>query len=328
MWHSAVSVLLQVIVMRWNDRIGRRLKLSELHALLAVAECGSMSRAADLLSTSHPVISRSIRDLEQTLGARLVDRSARGVQLTAYGRAMTRRTLAAFDELRNGVRDIESLADPGAGDVRVGTTSALARSYVTAVIERLSRRHPRLGFHVAAGDSRTLYRTLRDRDFDLLIARRFDLAAEDDLAFEALYDDPYVVAAGSHNELARRRRLGLAELVDRRWVLPPADTLVGALVKDAFRAHGLEQPRTVVETLLVEVRNSLLETSDFLTVLPKSILVWPRKHRFIRELPVVLPNAGGAIGIFTVRSRVLTPAAELFIRAARDLAGAVSRATG
>jgi DNA-binding transcriptional LysR family regulator len=134
--------------MRWSDRIGRRIKLSDLHILLAVAQSGSMAKAAGHLAISHPVVSRSISDLEHTLGVRLLERNPRGVELTAYGRAMLNRSHAAFDELRQGVKDIEFLSDPTAGEVRIGTTPAIAASFVSAVIDRLSRRYPRIVFRV------------------------------------------------------------------------------------------------------------------------------------------------------------------------------------
>ena len=74
--------------MQWNDRIGRRVKLRDLHVVLTVAEAGSMSRAADRLAISHPVISKTIGDLEHALGVRLFDRTAHGTELTQYGRAL------------------------------------------------------------------------------------------------------------------------------------------------------------------------------------------------------------------------------------------------
>ena len=123
--------------MRWNDRIGRRIKLSDLHILLAVAQSGSMAKAASALAVSHPVVSRSISDLEHTLGVRLLERNPHGVELTEYGRAMLSRSHAAFDELRQGVKDIEFLSDPTLGEVRIGTTPPLAASFVSAVIDRL-----------------------------------------------------------------------------------------------------------------------------------------------------------------------------------------------
>src|SRR5215212_11219617 len=134
--------------MRWNDRIGRRIKLSDLHILLAVAQCGSMAKAANELAVSHPVVSRAISELEHALGVRLLERTPHGVELTVYGRAMLSRSHAAFDELRQGVKDIEFLADPTTGEVRIGTTPPLAASFVSAIIDRLSQRHPRIVFHV------------------------------------------------------------------------------------------------------------------------------------------------------------------------------------
>ena len=120
--------------MRWNDRIGRRIKLSDLHILVAVAQSGSMAKAASALAVSHPVVSRSISDLEHTLGVRLLERNPRGVELTEYGRAMLHRSHAAFDELRQGVKDIEFLSDPTVGEVRIGASPPLAASFVFAVI--------------------------------------------------------------------------------------------------------------------------------------------------------------------------------------------------
>ena len=92
--------------MRWNDRIGRRIKLSDLHILLAVAQSGSMAKAANELAVSHPVVSRSISELERTLGVRLLERTRHGINLTECGRAILSRSHAAFDELRQGVKDV------------------------------------------------------------------------------------------------------------------------------------------------------------------------------------------------------------------------------
>jgi len=92
---------------QWQDRIGRRLKLRDVNILLAVVECGSMARAAERLAVSQPVVSKAIADLEHSLGVRLLDRSRQGIESTSYGQALLQRGLAAFDELRQGVKDIE-----------------------------------------------------------------------------------------------------------------------------------------------------------------------------------------------------------------------------
>ena len=136
--------------MQLSDQIGQRMKLHDLRVLMTVVQAGSMNKAAALLHTTQPSVSRSIGELERTFGARLLDRNPQGVEPTAYGRALLDCGAAVFDELRQGVKSIEFLADPTAGEVRIGSIIPLAASFVSAVIERLSRRRPRIQFHVVA----------------------------------------------------------------------------------------------------------------------------------------------------------------------------------
>src|SRR5258706_7038915 len=96
------------------SRIERRLKLQDLRVLMATVEGGSMSKAAEVLATSQPAVSRAIADLEHALGVRLLDRGPQGIVPTPYGRALLKRSVAVFDELKLGMKDLESLADPTA----------------------------------------------------------------------------------------------------------------------------------------------------------------------------------------------------------------------
>ena len=199
--------------MRWNDRIGRRIKLSDLHILLAVAQAGSMAKAASELAISHPVVSRSIAELEHTLGVRLLERNPHGVELTPYGRAMLNRSHAAFDELRQGVKDIEFLADPGVGEVRIGGT-APHMSLIGTIIDRLHRRYPRLVIQVSSTNAEVMLRDLDERNLDLLILRKYGPFAEDRLSFQVLFVNPNFVVAGASNPSTRRRRVELSNLMD------------------------------------------------------------------------------------------------------------------
>src|SRR5437016_5337121 len=109
-------------LINWENQIGRRLRLRDLHVMFMVAEQGSMAKAAAELGISQPAVSDVIAGLEQSLGVRLFDRSPQGVEPTRYGHALLKRSLAAFDELKQGIRDIEFLSDPTkancASDVR------------------------------------------------------------------------------------------------------------------------------------------------------------------------------------------------------------------
>lgn len=305
--------------MRWNDRIGRRIKLSDLHILLAVAQSGSMSRAANELAVSHPVVSRSISDLEHALGVKLLERGRRGVELTEPGRALISRSHAAFDELRQGVKDVEFLTDPTAGEVRIGTTPPLAASFLSAVVDRLVKRYPRMTFHVVIVGGQAQRASLNDRRLDLLVFRKSATPAPH-VNFETLFESQYVVAAGKDSPWVGRRRIALADLAEENWAFPgPGDTF-GDFVLDAFRASGVAQPRARIVASALEMRTNLLRTGRYLTILPDFWLQLPEPHPFIRRLPVEWPIAAGPIGIVTLKGRTPSPPVQRFIECAREVA--------
>src|SRR6266545_2109216 len=307
--------------MEWSDRIGRRIKLRDLHVLQAVAHAGSMTKAAQTLAISVPVVSKAIADLEHTVGVPLLDRSPQGVEPTAYGRALMHRSVIAFEELRQGIKDIEFLADPTAGEVRIETTPTIAASFVSAVVDRLSRRHPRIAFRVVAGGTEPHPQSLIERRADLSVCRKSArIAAEDTLSFEVLFESSYVVAAGASSLWVRRRRLKLADLMDELWVLPPSEEAFGPFVAEIFRANGLDYPRAAVLSAALEIRANLLKTGRYLTIFPDFWLQLPDRHPFIRKLPIDLPIVGGPIGVLTLKNRALSPVAQLFIEAAREVA--------
>src|SRR5260221_2877689 len=138
--------------MQLSDRIGRSMKLQDMHVLMSVVQAGTMGKAAQRLNTTQPYISRSIAELEQALGVRLLDRHRQGIEPTEYGRALLDCGVAVFDDLNQGMKNIEFLADPGAGEVRIGYNPFLAATFVCAVIDRLSRHYPRIVFYVVAAE--------------------------------------------------------------------------------------------------------------------------------------------------------------------------------
>src|SRR5215813_6482984 len=183
--------------MQLRDRIGRRMKLQDLHVLMTVVQAGSMGKAAALLNTGQSAISRSIAELEHALGVRLLDRSRQGVKPTEYGRALLDGGTAVFDDLRQTVKNIEFLADPTIGEVRIGCNPFLSASFVSTVVDRLSRRYPRVVFRLVTAYVETLHRELIERNVDFLIARRFTSIADERLDYELLFEDSYSLVVGT-----------------------------------------------------------------------------------------------------------------------------------
>ena len=314
--------------MQFNNRIAHRMKLHDLHILMAVVQAGSMNKAAAVLNMTQPAVSRSIAELERTVGVSLLDRGPRGVEPTAYGRALLNGGTAVFDDLRQALKDIEFLADPTAGEVRIGCSSILATSFVSAVIERLGRRYPKIVFHFVIASIEVLDRALSERNLDVVIAQRLGPIADERLDFEFVFDASFVVAAGAQNPWVRRRRIGLAELANESWTLPPQTSVLGSIAMEAFRASGLLYPRTTVFVIPTEVRMSLLMTGSYLTILASFALRFPDRHAQIKVLPVKLPLDRVQVGIVTLKNRMLSPVVRLFIDAVHDVAKPLAKGSG
>src|SRR5437763_4106736 len=150
--------------MQWDRHLGRRLKLREVYILLIAIQAKGIGRAAKRLNMSQPAVSNAIAELERAIGYRLLDRSPLGVEPTPYGSALVKRGIAVFDELRQGVQDIEFLADPARGELRIGGTEAMAAGPILAVVNRLSQQYPRIVFHMVTVDEGRLLRELTERN--------------------------------------------------------------------------------------------------------------------------------------------------------------------
>jgi DNA-binding transcriptional LysR family regulator len=307
--------------MQLRDRIGRRLKLQDLHVLMAVVQAGSMRKAAAHLNTTQPSISRSIAELEDAVGVPLLDRHPHGVEPTTYGRALLDGGAAMFDDLHQAVKNIEFLVDPEVGEVRIGTGHHHAPSFVSAVVERIAWRYPRIVFRLVSMDTTGQLETeLYARNVDLLIARRWGSISDEQLSFEHLFDDPNFVVAGTQHPLARRRRIEPAELANELWTLPPPESPPGIAILKAFRACGLDYPRATVLATLPEVRMRFMATGRFLAIFPNSVLTASTTRPDYKVLPVALPLPHIPTGIVTLKNRTLSPATKLFIEHAREAA--------
>jgi DNA-binding transcriptional LysR family regulator len=302
--------------MQLSDRIGRRMKLQDLHVLVTVMQAGSMGKAAQRLNISQPAISRSIAELEHALGVRLLDRHRKGIEATEYGRALLDCGVTVFDDLRQGVKNIEFLADPATGQLRIGNTLTSAESFIAGVIDRLSRRYPRIVFNVVPGGADTLCRELSERNLDFVLARGGGPFNDEQFNFDVLYDDSFIILAGAQSPWARRRGIKLDELADEPWALPPPDNAAGAAAMEAFRARGLN-PRATLVTSSPELRISLVSTGRFLTIAASPFRT---RRPELKVLPVELPMARMPVGIITLKNRTLSPVAKLFIEHAREVA--------
>jgi DNA-binding transcriptional LysR family regulator len=304
----------------WDDRTARRLKLRDLRYLAAVAERGSMAQAAKDLGTSQPAVSKAIADLEHALGVRLLDRNPQGAEPTIYGRALIGRVRAAVDELKQGIDEIEFLADPTVGEVRIGCTETVAAGFLPAVISRFARTYPGVRLIVEQTNSATLdYRELRERKLDLMIGRIEDPFSEDTLNADVLFHVKMFVIAGARSQWARRRKIRLADLVQARWVRVPLRSPLTAVHSEAFAACGLELPPASAETFSMHIVFHMVAHEGFVTMLP-GFMLHLCKHLSVKALPIDLAMEKRPMAIVTLKNRTLSSVIQRFIECTRDVA--------
>ena len=306
-----------------DSQIGRRLRLRDLHLFSMVVQWGSMAKAATHLGMSQPAVSAVIANLEHTLGVRLFDRQPQGVLPTIYAEALLKCGEAAFDELRQGIREIECLADPSAGEVRVGCPESIAASILPAIVDRVVQLHPRIVIHVTQVSTATLdFRELRERRFDLVIARidaPIDAwAFDDDLLVEKLFDDRVVLATGVNSKWARRKKVRLSELRNEPWILTPPGTINAIVVAEAFKTAGLEAPKPNLVTFSAHLRTHLAESGKFITAIPYSAFRTNARQFGLKALPIEIPARPWPVAIVMLKNRTLSPIVERFITCARD----------
>lgn len=314
--------------MDWSDRIGRRIRLRDLHIVLAVAEAGSMAKASQRLAISHPVVSKTISDLEHTLAVKLFDRTSQGVELTSYGQALLKCGVNVFDEMRQGLKQIEFLTDPTSGELAIGCPEIMNAGIMSAISERLLQQHPRVQLRVLHADTALMqFNPLRERKVELMIGRLPDPFVEDDLVSDPLLEEPFMALAGVNSQWARRRRVELAELMEESWVLPPPDSTPGVVLAGLFSASGLKLPRPAVATLSIQLTTTLIATGKFVGILPNSVARFSARRVGLKILPAKIPATHYSIAIITVKNRTPGPLAKLFIEHARAVAKSLSTST-
>jgi DNA-binding transcriptional LysR family regulator len=306
-------------IVQWEQQIGRRLRLRDLFVFFMVVKSGSMAKAAAQLGVSGPSISEIIADLEHALGVRLLDRSHQGVLPTRYGQALLRHGEIAFDELRQGVKEIEYLSDPTTGELKIGCPETIATTVLPQFVQRFAEKYPRVVLQVDHVPSPAIKDPgLRDRKYDLIFAWAHPAAdyLTDDLNIEPLFDEQVVVVAGMDSAWKARRNVDLAELADASWILSGPNTWHYACVANAFHARGLGKPRVTLVTFSVPLITHLLANGPYVAAFARSVA----RLTSVKILPIKFPAQPFPFAIVTLKNRSLSPVAERFIECAREVA--------
>lgn len=268
-------------------RTSRYFRMRDLELLTALEHSGSMAKAAQALSISQPSVSKAIADLEASLGVKLLDRSFAGARPTVYGEVLLRSAHLTLNELRQCLRDIDALADPEAGEVRIGAPELVTAGLVSSAVVNFTRRYPRAFVEITTSSTeRGTFSELRERAVDLMVGRIPRNLADDDLVVEVLFTERRFIVCGPQSPWARRRKIGLAELREALWVVAtPGEASAG--LRQAFEGYGLEPPRARVVANSQQLRRTLLASGDYVTLLTMTAInAYESDHFALKCLPI------------------------------------------
>ncbi len=234
---------------------------------------------------SQSALSKSLRRLEQELRAKLVKRTPKGVELTAEGSTLLTRVHRLRLSLDDVAREVTDISHGLAGELRIGAGTGYDFYLLPAACGSLTREAPNVAVKIRpTGQDHSLL-ALRNGELDIAIsAMRASLEA--DLVQEHLYDDEYVVCASVNHNLAKMKRVTLADLAQERWTLSDPTFAMWQRIHQVFLEHGLPTPRVAVETGSPALRLPLVASSNLLGYSWASLVRRAVTHPGIKELPV------------------------------------------
>jgi DNA-binding transcriptional LysR family regulator len=292
-----------------------RLKLRHLTLVCALADQGTMLRAAEHLHVTQPVLTRGLRELEELLGARLFDRGPKGVTPTAVGLTFVGHARAVLGQIGQAGTDVDDLVHARSGRVRVGTHLAGASLLLPKAIAQLKRGSPGITVLVREATPDVLGNELRAGDLDLVVSRLQPATADPRLRSEQLYREPIALVTRPAHPVQHRhgqdlRPPELTDLLAYPWVLPVQQTDLRHQLEDMLAEAGLPLPADRVECSSMMITRYLLVETDAVAVLPLLVAEHDEK---LSVLPVRLPSLRHPVGLIRVADRWVSPAVHLLI---------------
>jgi DNA-binding transcriptional LysR family regulator len=297
-----------------------RLKTRQLLLLIALDDYRNIHRAADELHMTQPAASKQIKDLEEMLDVKLFERLPRGMEPTIYGETMIRHARMALTSLALAHDDIVTLKAGLTGQVEVGVIMTPAMTLLPRAVARVKEEAPLLRIGVQLDTSNLLLDKLQHGTLDFMIGRIFDTGDTSGLIYEELTEEPACAVVRPGHPLLERKDLTLKDLTPLPWIVPPHGSVLRYRFDMMFRRAGLEPPANVVDTTAMLVITALLQQTDSLHVMPMEVAQYYASLNVMRILPIELPCKMDAFGIIRHQDHLLSPGAELLLRAVRAAA--------
>jgi DNA-binding transcriptional LysR family regulator len=295
--------------------IRARLKTRQLLLLVALAEEGNIHRAAQVLNMTQPAASKLLKDLEDVLEVPLFERLPRGMRPTWYGETMIRHARVALASLNQAHDELAGLKAGRFGQVAVGGITAPGLSLLPAAVAQVKREHPSLQVSVEIETSPVLMERLAQGKLDILVARLFAEHDKSQVRYEALVEEPICAIVRPGHPMLGMQGLTLRDLLAMGWIVPPSGSVLRHRFELMFQEEGLAPPINLIESSALLFITRMLQSSDMLAIVATDVARYYAAHNMVSVLPVTMDCHMDAFGLITRTDRLLSPAAQVMMRA-------------
>lgn len=306
--------------------IDPRIKIRHLQCFLEVARLGHVGRAADQLAITQPAVSKTLRELEDILGARLFERGRRGVALTASGELFRHFAATSLVALEQAVSSVAQGRMRGGAVVRAGALPTVAARLMPEAVRAFTATTPGATVSLLAGPNRFLLDRLRGRDLDLVVGRLADAEQMVGLAFEQLYAERLALVVRPGHPFLARPRPDLGAIREQVVLLPTKEDIIRPIVERFLIANGIGALPRRIETVSGDFGRAFLESSDAVWFISYGVVAPDIAAGRLMELPADMSGTVGPVGMTTRADERPSPAATSLMQAIRAVAARIREA--
>ncbi|EIJ1185424.1 LysR family transcriptional regulator [Salmonella enterica] len=302
--------------MEKNGLFSQRIRLRHLHTFVAVAQQGTLGRAAETLNLSQPALSKTLNELEQLTGTRLFERGRLGAQLTVPGEQFLTHAVKVLDALNTAGQALNRKEDASADVVRVGALPTAALGILPAAIGRFHQQQKSTSLQVATMNNTMLLAGLKSGEIDLGIGRMSDPELMGGLNYELLFLESLKLVVRPGHPLLQETST-LSRVMEWPVVVSPKGTVPRQNAEALLQSQGCKMPAGCIETLSASLSRQLTVDYDYVWFVPSGAVKEDLRQATLVSLPVPTQSAGEPIGILTRVDIPLSTGAQMLIAAIR-----------
>ncbi|EAR9629007.1 TPA: LysR substrate-binding domain-containing protein [Salmonella enterica] len=302
--------------MEKNGLFSQRIRLRHLHTFVAVAQQGTLGRAAETLNLSQPALSKTLNELEQLTGTRLFERGRLGAQLTVPGEQFLTHAVKVLDALNTAWQALNRKEDASADVVRVGALPTAALGILPAAIGRFHQQQKSTSLQVATMNNTMLLAGLKSGEIDLGIGRMSDPELMGGLNYELLFLESLKLVVRPGHPLLQET-ITLSRVMEWPVVVSPKGTVPRQNAEALLQSQGCKMPAGCIETLSASLSRQLTVDYDYVWFVPSGAVKEDLRQATLVSLPVPTQSAGEPIGILTRVDIPLSTGAQMLIAAIR-----------